>query len=128
MKRRNFILTPVLFAIGDCFADTRNRIDHYPKLLSTDTQQLLRILNNPQSAAELGRQYLSDKPALANEQMLKQALGVNGEKDYASAKQLFEAQQILDFEKGNVQCIDGWILSNAEASLCALAAMATSRS
>jgi len=130
MNRRHFILTPVLFAVGNCFADDHDhgQVNSSPQPLSADTHELLRLLKNSQSAAELGRQYLSDKPELANEAILNRAVGVNNQQDHASAKRLFEAQLVLDFESGNIQCIDGWVLSNAEVSLCALAAMATSNS
>ena len=128
MKRRNFILTSLLFASGNCLASAQNSSDQAPLLLDAASQEAMRLLKNPSSAAELGRQYLALNPSLANALDLKRAIGLDGADNYASVKRRFDWQQANDFEQGNIQCIDGWVLSNAEVSLCALAAMATSHS
>lgn len=124
MKRRHFILTPFLFAVGNSFANPQPCLDYFANSLTPDTQELLQLLQSPHAAA-VGKQYLLDNPALANEHKLKCAVGLRSELAKGSAKHQFEAQKMLDFETGNIQCIDGWVLSNAEVSLCALAAMIT---
>lgn len=87
-------------------------------------QPLLRCFSNPAEAAEVGRRYLAGKPELADVEQLMRDVGLddaNSSAQDATVNGQFEAAKRHDFTVGNTVCLEGWILSKAEASLCALA-------
>ncbi len=127
MKRRNFLQTPLLFAFGNAFASSAHSADNFIASSDSDVQEIQALLRNPHTAAQVGKKYLLDNPKLANRKKLRCAVGLHAQAS-SSAKSLFKAQQQLDFEAGNIHCLDGWVLSNAEVSLCALATITSIKS
>jgi len=126
MKRRTFIWTPLLLSLG---LSLRPDVHANSALASTRQDRLrceplLRCFTNPADAAEVGRRYLTDKPELANVEQLMRDLGLNSahaSDQVATVNDQFEAAKRHDFTVGNTVCLEGWVLSKAEASLCALA-------
>jgi hypothetical protein len=83
------------------------------------------------SAAVIGREYLRNVPQEADERILVDLVCLfHGDRrsDFAKAKmyklrKLLEHQQREEFESGRIVNVRGWILSETEARLCALAAL-----
>jgi len=122
MKRRTFIWTPLLLSLGlslrpGAHANTALALTRQDRL---KCGPLLRCFTNSAYAAEVGRRYLADKPEPANVEQLMRDVGLNSAQ-VATVNDQFEAAKRHDFTVGNTICIEGWVLSKAEASLCALA-------
>jgi len=119
MKRRTF------FGLSALLLTSKVSMAHDLKANSVTglCDELLCYLQHPAEAASIGHSYLTRHPELNNAaQLIKQA-GVST----ANSGQFinnFEAQRERDFAKGNTVLIDGWVLSNAEISLCAIASLA----
>jgi len=125
MKRRNFIFTPFLLIAGNSLAGIQRDAGYSLNPSSQSVAQLLKQFREPLFAAEVGKQYLYDNPSL-DKQELAFAIGLNDSSEsYHSVYQQFENKKARDFEVGNTLCIEGWVLSKAEVSLCALAFIAT---
>lgn len=127
MKRRTFIWTPLLLSLGvssKLNAQAASIIDQQTK---ANYQPLLQRFRDSSDAAEVGRHYLADKPQLANIERLTRDLGLapldtsNENTQAENVINQFEGAKQHDFTVGNTVCIEGWVLSKAEASLCALA-------
>lgn len=92
---------------------------------------LLRSLTNPDSAAAVGRAYLSGVPSEASLERLTRLLcgtGCGWRPGLVSApaknvrRWMREAVR-SDFEAGRTVAVDGWQLSVTEARVCALVAL-----
>lgn len=135
MKRRNFIFTPFLLVAGNSlfarnsFANSKFKVGDSLSASTQEVTALLKKFRRPLSAAAVGKQYLHDNPSL-DEQKLIGSVGLsndssNGFESDDSVHQLFASKKAHDFEVGNILCLNGWVLSEAEVSLCALAFIAT---
>ena len=125
MKRRNFIFTPFLLLAGNGFASSQFNAGSYPNHSIEGVATLLKQFRNPAFVAEVGEHYLNKNPDL-NEQNLISATGLNeGLEGIGSVSREFQSKKAHDFEMGNIFCLDGWVLSKAEVSLCALAHITT---
>jgi hypothetical protein len=82
-----------------------------------------------ESAAIIGREYLKGRPGEADAEVLIELLPISpsvvqkdsylvGPEDFS---ELLRHHIRLDFEKGHVVKVHGWLLSETEARLCALA-------
>ena len=89
--------------------------------------RLLRLFRSPASAAAIGRAYLQKSPREADEPRLLRLLCSPGHRwQTANTRQLrllIRQQQVEDFKQGRLVRVDGWMLSETEARLCALAAL-----
>lgn len=129
--RRGFVVTALGLAATTLtarFGSTRQVMDHDT---ATDAERLVRSFSSPESAAELGRAYLAtasreSSPALLVDRI---AAGLpNGYKvlrmaDDGQLKSLLARRLKEDFMAGNTVTVDGWVISQTEARLCALAAL-----
>jgi hypothetical protein len=92
---------------------------------------LLAAFSRPESAAAVGRAYLSGHPADADEIRLAadlaDALRSRGCDPLTAPPARLRAaiadQIRADFASGQVVSVEGWVLSRSEARLCALAAL-----
>lgn len=125
MKRRTFFgLSALLLTSKMAMAHGKTKFEINPALDLCD--ELLCYLKHPSEAASIGYDYLMNHPDLNDTMQLIKSVGV----DTASSGQFvskFEAQREHDFTIGNTVIVDGWVLSNAEISLCAIASLTHSQ-
>ena len=97
-------------------------IDSLPAKLAT-------FFVHKDSAAVLGLEYLRSRPKEADAQVLVDLISGPLERvelteaGLETVRELLRIQQRQDFERGRVVRVQGWILSETEARLCALAAL-----
>ena len=89
--------------------------------------RLLRLFRSPASAAAIGRAYLQGSPQDADEPQLLRLICSPGHRWHtANTRQLrllIAQQQAEDFKQGRLVRVHGWVLSETETRLCALAAL-----
>ena len=89
--------------------------------------RLLQLFRSPGSAAAIGRAYLQKSPQEADEPRLLRLICPPGRPwRTANTRQLrvlIAQQQAEDFKQGRLVRVDGWMLSETETRLCALAAL-----
>jgi hypothetical protein len=93
------------------------------------TAALLELVADEQAARYLGRRYLLARPGVPGSSAL--AAEIVGADDYAGwlwanvdeRRRRLAARVADDFAAGRVVELDGWVLAEAEAKLCALAAL-----
>lgn len=84
------------------------------------------VFRNSESAREIGRRYLAEVPEENEPEAIESALtGSLGTAPVASAENSSLPARIrrateADFETGRIVYLDGWMLSETEARLCAL--------
>lgn len=100
-------------------------------LSPTLVSRLSRFYSNRESARVIGRRYLDLAPSEAAPEHLMALICRSRENSARLARantgQLREFlldQQRTDFARGRTVTIDGWVLSETEVRLCALAAIA----
>jgi hypothetical protein len=93
--------------------------------------RLGRFFANRESARVIGQRYLELAPSEADPERLMALICHSDENRarlaHANTEQLREIlldQQRMDFVRGRTVMIDGWVLSETEVRLCALAAIA----
>ena len=88
--------------------------------------RLRRLFRSPASASAIGRAYLQSAPQDADERRLLRLICAPGRPwrtaDTKQLRLLIAQQQTEDFKQGRVVQVRGWVLSETEARLCALAA------
>jgi hypothetical protein len=93
-------------------------------------QHLPRMIPHRESAAHIGRAYLRMVPADAAGLLdllcapMSQALRSPAAIEGYALEDLLRTRKMDDFAAGRVVLIDGWMLSETEARLCALVALA----
>jgi hypothetical protein len=95
------------------------------------TLKLASFFRNKESARIVGLEYLRVAPTEADAWQLTKSICACWQEPYdeiahadiAKIKQRLRHQQRDDFEKGRTLEVDGWILSETEVRLCALAAL-----
>jgi hypothetical protein len=96
---------------------------------STDTATLVsRMFGTIDCARAVGNAYLSVRPNEESRSLLERTLlwPKNDTSRYQDQRQLFTTLMTrvrTDFEFGRVVIVDGWMLSETEARLCALVAL-----
>lgn len=92
--------------------------------------RLSQFFANRESARAIGRQYLDLMPSEAGLEHLMALICHSEENcerlahaDTAQLRTILLDQQRADFARGRTIVIDGWVLSETEMRLCALAAM-----
>ena len=89
--------------------------------------RLLQLFRSPASASAIGRAYLQSAPQDADERRLLRLICASGPHwhtaDTKRLRLLIVQQQAEDFQQGRVVQVHGWMLSETEARLCALAAL-----
>lgn len=95
------------------------------RLTAADAASLLRnLVTDREGAARLGRTYLAAHPGEARGGGLVRALaGPTGPTSASGASSAVAARIRSDYAAGNTVVVDGWVLSRAEARLCALVAL-----
>ena len=83
--------------------------------------QLASLFRSPRKARALGRRYLALRPEAADRSALRARLGLaDGSVAGASLRTRLAELRRRDFAQNRVVAIDGWILAQCEAELCAL--------
>jgi hypothetical protein len=93
--------------------------------------RLANVFGRKESARVVGREYLRSVPQEADAGILVDLLcscRAQGYREFSQAqgaelRELLRLQQREDFERGCVVNLQGWILSQTEVRLCALAAI-----
>jgi len=91
--------------------------------------KLAGFFSHKESAALVGREYLRCAPGEADARLLEDLICSFQDKrraeladaDTAKLRELLLLRQRQDFEEGRIVHVHGWILSETEARLCALA-------
>jgi len=92
--------------------------------IGTDCVHTDWVFRNSESARQVGRRYLAEVPEEAEsealESLLENSLGANavGADSKALSTKIRRAIE-MDFETSRVVYLDGWMLSETEARLCA---------
>jgi hypothetical protein len=121
-----FLGATVFLRRADAFGTTAT--SHAEDWLSS---KLANFFHNKESARAIGLAYLRTVPEEANARQLTHFICSSWEQRYdemvhadaAKIKTILLRQQREDFEKGRIVDLQGWILSETEARLCALAAL-----
>lgn len=95
------------------------------------SSKLTNLFHNRKSATLIGLEYLRRTPMEADGQHLTKLICSRWQERYdeiayadtGKIKKLLLRQQREDFEKGRIVNVQGWILSETEARLCALTAL-----
>jgi hypothetical protein len=130
LTRRAFLrMTCAIVAIGstrlpDLFADNNG----YPNPLAS---KLVDFFQDRESARAVGREYLRIAPVEADTLKLTELICAGRQERYAElshasmgkVRRMLLHQQREDFEKGRIVNLQGWILSQTEVRLCALATL-----
>jgi hypothetical protein len=90
------------------------------------------FFHDKDSARVVGREYLRIKPVEADTLKLTELICAGRQDRYAELshsgmvklRRMLLHQQREDFDKGRIVNVQGWILSETEARLCALTALA----
>lgn len=91
--------------------------------------QLIQVFNHPESAKVIGQEYLRLWPEEANTTFLIQRLcsystdGLPRCGTVEPLREMIGAQILTDFERHRVLAVHGWLFSQTELRLCALAAL-----
>jgi hypothetical protein len=93
------------------------------------TAALLELVADEHGARHLGRRYLLARPGVpAGSALAAQIVGADDDVGWLCAsvderRRRLAARVADDFAAGRVVELDGWVLAEAEAKLCALAAL-----
>lgn len=82
--------------------------------------RLTRLLGDPESAREIGRAYLQTAPGDGNRERLTTQLAARLDRP---TRDTLAASCREDFARGRTVMVNGWVLAETEARLCALAAL-----
>ena len=85
-------------------------------------KSIVRLLPDRESAAIVGEYYLDTRPQERDVGVLVSC--IKGRRK--NLRDLLHASIKTDFDRGQVVQVNGWVLSETEARLCALAALARS--
>ena len=95
---------------------------------------LVALLSDPAGSAAVGREWLAQAPGETDAEQLVEALAgerraawralANGDAD--ALRRAVRERHVEDFAAGRVTSVRGWVLSQTEARLCALAELRAS--
>ncbi|MFC6671849.1 hypothetical protein [Marinobacterium aestuariivivens] len=134
MQRRQFLLFILgggMGVPGLCSGQTLGRSAPAPEsrlsLQSIETA-IEQLLFDPAGARAIGRRYLERFPERANPALLLEHSGLAMRQNPppgggAGSKTAIDQRRRQDFLAGNTVILEGWILAQSEASLCALLAL-----
>lgn len=130
---RRCVLFGLLYLATLCMSQPRRAFSYLSTWLVSESlgSKLLKLLEDKDSAKVIGREYLRQAPKEADEHLLIDLLcacGPEGRAELARAdavklRDWLSLKQRRDFEHGQVVDVQGWILSETEVRLCALAAV-----
>lgn len=130
MRRRTFLIAAA--GLGASLA--WRSVSSWPFLpaSSSPSQRLAGLLAHTESARVVGREYLRAIPAEGSRAALTTRIAARlpgGLETVETAsdrrlRELLLRATLADFEHERTVLLDGWVLSQTEARLCALAAMA----
>lgn len=131
-SRRSFMRLLVVTGLGNSFSSYTSRAiaDSAEGTLSPLSNRLNSLLATKKSARAVGHRYLQLFPHEADAHRLTRLI-CRSERRYArlarvdtsALRDILARQQKLDFRNRRIVRIDGWILSETEARLCAIAAL-----
>lgn len=131
MKRRSF-LTLLAWMGGLGLLRPGRAVDELRKTAEEPLgMRLADLLTDQRSAAAVGRAYLRSAPHERNPHLLVQAIAASrpelrrnlAASDVPRLRAWLSQALREDFEQGRLVEVDGWILAETEARLCALAAL-----
>lgn len=103
---------------------------HSPDPAISLAAHLRMLFTHTASAAAIGNRYLAATPSEADPHTLAMLIARTPQAtarllhaDPSALRRLLAVQQRSDFRAGNTVTIDGWVLSQTEARLCALVAL-----
>ena len=137
MNRRGFVVSSVVLgatAITAYVAGNRywaGREENVEFQGTTDQDRLLSIFRDPESAATVGRRFVTLHPEHASTVLLLDKLKTRIVPEGVPLAELAPREIVArtsrrirtDFMEERVVDIDGWVLSHTEVLLCALAAL-----
>ncbi|MEO1523288.1 MAG: hypothetical protein AAFU78_21285 [Cyanobacteria bacterium J06633_2] len=134
MKRRT-LLKVGLFSLGMLLPSWLHAGSRSTRLSSLDKEMerhILSVFRNLNGAKAIGKAYLNRLPDSIDEHALlahlcdrcSQGTQALYEMDDKALHQWLNEQQKRDFIEGNTVWLEGWLLSQTEVELCALAAFA----
>ena len=126
MKRRNFILMTAVVAVGfvtPVYLTHKKYARIYQPLLFPES---LTKLFDKEAIREIGIAYRLKMNDENDRAKLKQLLLTDGrgrlhnEEDKFKVREMLNKETKVDFEKGRIVVVNGWVLSQTEARQCAL--------
>lgn len=130
MSRRTFLIAAAGLGVSLAWRS----VGSWPFLpvSSSPSQRLAGLLTHAESARVVGREYLRTIPAEGSRAVLTTRIAARlpgGLETVETAsdrrlRELLLRATLADFEHERTVVLDGWVLSQTEARLCALAAMA----
>jgi hypothetical protein len=130
MSRRTFLIAAAGFGVSLAWRS----VGSWPffPVSSSPSERLAGLLTHAESARVVGREYLRGVPAEGSSAVLTARIAARlpgglETVDSASDRRLRElllGATLTDFEHERTVVLDGWVLSQTEARLCALAVMA----
>jgi hypothetical protein len=114
------MLVRLLGLAGVAAAVTPGAAYALPRLPTTG--RLVALLADQASARQVGRAYLKAMPADSDRAQLLSQLAAR--LDHDPSRETYAACCRRDFAEGRTVTVNGWVLSQTEARLCALAALA----
>jgi hypothetical protein len=130
LTRRGFLsMTCAIVATG--FTGLRDLFAANNESRNALASKLVDVFQDKESAAAVGREYLRIAPVEADALKLIELICAGRQERYAElshismrkVRSILLHRQREDFDKGRVVNVQGWILSETEARLCALAAL-----
>ena len=130
LTRRGFLsMTCAIVATG--FTGLRDLFAANNESRNPLASKLVNVFQDKESAAAVGREYLRIAPVEADALKLIELICAGRPERYAElnragmgkVRSILLHQQREDFDKGGIVNVKGWILSETEARLCALAAL-----
>ncbi|MDH3638794.1 MAG: hypothetical protein OES09_10090 [Gammaproteobacteria bacterium] len=117
MNRRHFFVR--LLAGITLLVPMRLSLRHHQ--LQGGLTELGEVFLDPAAAEAVGRAYLASHPHTTRHTLVTGA-GLSPSFPGHAPRARVQAQSHADFLTGNIDLVDGWVLSHAEACACALAA------
>jgi hypothetical protein len=126
---RSFIYLVASAALLPGFAATKRKAKKSTRKLDENIAYSLGdLITNKPSAAEIGNAYLSQAGPAMDPESLTDSIVAAGGGPYATfgeTRAAVCAQIRSDFARGRTVLVDGWVLSQTEASVYALVAVAS---
>lgn len=118
MKRRNFIVLSALGAGAIGFSYWYFTSEGNRKLTLHEPEDLSRIWDT-ETIMAMGSAYIKENPSEASEEALRTLLQSDNGSE-SEAVETIKTSITNDFNDGNTQLLDGWVIATTEARQCAL--------
>jgi hypothetical protein len=132
MQRRTLLKTVTFFSLGAIATPLLGQslnLGTQPSLEAAIEAELLHLFSSLESAKIVGNEYLKTYPDRFDKERFLAQLCTDCQQDGFSAQNVdrirdwLQARQQQDFTDGRIIQLQGWMLSETEVNLCALAAL-----